>query len=212
MNGQSAPSQMLHGMTFLAFVIHIAGGEIGLVSGTIAVFARKGGYLHRKAGSVFVASKLVMAMLAVYLGFALPDEITNVFIGTFALYLGATAWMTVRRSEGASGFFEKFALIVGLCLCAPFAILTLQLAAGLPPLFPSAVPFKGPALIAIYAYDRARPRGDRRCQGRRGRQPLGRVAHFATSVAYVPQAHVGRGFGFHERIRAATARSPSSAG
>jgi hypothetical protein len=136
MNGQSAPSQMLHGMTVLAFVIHIAGGEIGLVSGTTAVFARKGGYLHRKAGSVFVASKLVMAMFAVYLGFALPDEITNVFIGTFALYLGATAWMTVRRSEGASGFFEKFALIVGLCLCAPFAILPLQLAAGLPPLVP----------------------------------------------------------------------------
>jgi hypothetical protein len=60
--------------------------------------------------------------------------------------------MTVRRREGASGFFEMWALLVALCLCAPFAILTMQLAVGLPPLFVSAVPFKGPVLIAIYAF------------------------------------------------------------
>lgn len=56
------------------------------------------------------------------------------------------------RPEGASGFFERLALFVALCLCAPFAILTFQLATGLPPLFTSAVPFKGPVLIAIYAF------------------------------------------------------------
>lgn len=152
MTGQSAPGQLLHGVTVLAFVIHIAGGAIGLVSGTVAVFARKGGNLHRKAGTVFVASMVVMAIFAIYLGFAMPDQITNVFIGTFALYLVVTAWMTVRRAEGVSGFFERFSLFVALCLCAPFAILTFQLATGLPPLFTSAVPFKGPVLIAIYAF------------------------------------------------------------
>lgn len=41
---------------------------------------------------------------------------------------------------------------MALCLCVPFAILTFQLATGLPPLFTSAVPFKGPVLIAIYAF------------------------------------------------------------
>ena len=152
MNGQSPPSLLLHGMTVLAFIIHIAGGAVGLVSGTIAVFARKGGYLHRKAGTVFVASMLVMAVFAIYLGFAVPDQITNVFIGAFVLYLVATAWMTVRRREGASGLFEKFAFFVAVCLCAPFAILTFQLAVGLPPLFTSAVPFRGAVLIAIYTF------------------------------------------------------------
>jgi len=43
-------------------------------------------------------------------------------------------------------------LFVGICLCAPFAILSFQLATGLPPLFQSAVPFKGAVLIAIYAF------------------------------------------------------------
>jgi hypothetical protein len=139
-------------VTVLAFVVHIAAGAVGLVSGTIAVMARKGGYLHRKAGTVFVASVVVTAVFAIYLGFAVPDQITNVFIGTFVLYLVVTGWMTVRRRVGASVFFEKWALLVALCLCAPFAILTVQLAVGLPPLFASAVPFKGPVLIAIYAF------------------------------------------------------------
>ncbi len=95
---------------------------------------------------------LLMATLAVYLGFAVPDQIVNVFIGSFVFYLVATAWMTVRRKEGTSGAFERFALLAALCLCAPFAILAFQLVVGLPPLFKSAVPFEGPVLIAIYAF------------------------------------------------------------
>jgi hypothetical protein len=142
---------VLHTMTTLAFVLHIGGGTLGLVSGTIAVFAPKGGRLHRTAGTVFFASMLVMATFAAWLGVVIPDRV-NVFIAVFALYFVATAWMTVRRREGAIGIPEKIALVVALCLCAPFAILTFQLAAGLPPLFRSTVPLKGPVLIAIYGF------------------------------------------------------------
>ena len=148
----STPSLLLRDMTILAFVIHIGGGFIGLASGAVAAFARKGGYLHRKAGTVFVVSMLVMATFAAYLAVAVPDQITNLFISAFAFYLVATAWMTVRRREGTTGLFEKIALFVALCLCAPFAILAFQLATGLAPLFKSAVPFEGPVLIAIYVF------------------------------------------------------------
>jgi hypothetical protein len=75
-----------------------------------------------------------MGVFAIYLGFAVPGQLTNVFIGIFALYLVTTAWMTVRRRERAPGFSEKWAFLVALCLFAPFAILTFQLAVGLPPL------------------------------------------------------------------------------
>jgi hypothetical protein len=87
MTSESAAGQLLHVMTLLAFILHIAGGAIGLVSGTVAVFVRKGGALHRKAGAIFVASMLVMGTFAVYLAMAEPDQITNVFIGTLAVYL-----------------------------------------------------------------------------------------------------------------------------
>jgi len=139
-------------MTMLAFVLHIGGGTLGLVSGTVAAVAAKGGPLHRAAGTVFFLSMLVMAIFAAYLAVVMPDQIVNVFIAAFTTYLIATAWMTVRRKEGTSGVGEKIALAVAIVLCAPFAILAFQLATGLPPLFKSAVPFEGPVLIAIYAF------------------------------------------------------------
>jgi uncharacterized membrane protein len=138
--------------TELAFVLHVGAGFIALVSGTVAACARKGGNLHRKAGTIFVVSMVVMAIFAIYLGFAIPNQRTNVFIGTFALYLVATAWMAARRRSENSGLFNKVVLFFALCLCAPFAILSFQLAMGLPPLFRSAVPFRGPVLIAIYTF------------------------------------------------------------
>ena len=143
---------MVHYLALLAFVLHIGGGAIALVSGTAAVFARKGGRLHRRAGTVFVLSMFVMAIFAVYLAIAMPGQMVNVFIGTFAFYLVATAWMTVRRREGVTCPIDKIVLLVSLCLCAPFAILSFQLATGLPPLFKSAVAFEGPVLVAIYSF------------------------------------------------------------
>lgn len=139
-------------MTILAYVLHIAAGTIALASGLIAAFARKGGYLHRKAGTLFVAGMLVMAMFAAYLAVAIPGQMVNLFIATFALYLVATGWMTVRRGAGTIGPFEKFTLLIALCLCAPFVILAFQLATGLTPSFKSAIRFEGPVLVAIYGF------------------------------------------------------------
>jgi hypothetical protein len=144
--------ELPHTLTTLAFVLHISGGTIGLVSGTVAVFAAKGGRLHRTSGNIFFGSMLVMAAFAIYLAFVMPGQIVNVFIGTFALYLVTTAWMTVRRNEGTVGFAEKVAMAVAIILCAPFVVLSFQLAMGLPPFFKSAVALEGPVLIAIYSF------------------------------------------------------------
>jgi len=139
-------------MTILAFILHIGGGMLALVAGTIAVFARKGGRLHRRAGTLFFVSMLVMAAFAAYLAVAMPDQLVNVFIAVFTTYLVTTAWFAARRRDGESGLGERIALLVAICLCAPFAVLSFQLALGLPPLFKSAVPFKGAVLIAIYSF------------------------------------------------------------
>jgi uncharacterized membrane protein len=146
------PGPWLHEVTTLAFVLHIGAGTLALVSGSVAAFARKGARLHRAAGTVFFASMVVMAVFAIWLAIAVPGQIVNVFIATFTLYLVGTAWLTVRRKEGTIGLSEKFAVAVAIILCAPFAILSFQLATGMTPLFESAVPFKGPVLIAIYGF------------------------------------------------------------
>jgi hypothetical protein len=142
---------MLHGMTILAYVLHIGAGTLGLVSGTVALFAAKGGRLHRRAGNIFFASMLVMAGFALALAVAIPDPV-NLFIAMFAAYLVTTAWMAVRRRDGTIGLADKIALLVALLLCAPFAILSFQLAFGLDPMFKSTVPFKGPVLVAVYGF------------------------------------------------------------
>jgi uncharacterized membrane protein len=139
-------------MTLLAFVVHIGAGALALASGTLAIFAGKGGRIHRTAGNVFFASMAVMAMFAIWLAVVRPGQRINVFIAIFTLYLVSTGWLTVRRRQRVIGLAEKIALGVALILCAPFAILAFQLATGLPPFLQSAVPLEGPVLIAIYSF------------------------------------------------------------
>ncbi len=136
-------------MTTLAFVLHIGGGSVALVAGTIAAFARKGGRLHRAAGNVFFVSMLVMAAFACFLAVTIPGQIGNLFGGAFAAYLVTTGWMTARRNQGALA--ERIALIAALLLLAPFVILSLQAATGDAFLFKNAVAPHGPVLIAMYS-------------------------------------------------------------
>jgi hypothetical protein len=143
---------MVADVTRLAFIPHVAGGVVGLLSGIVAMTARKGGPIHRVAGNTFFGSMLVMAAFAVLLGFIIPGELINVFIGVFVAYLVATAWVTIRRPGGVVGVAEKVGLAAALVICAPFVLLSLQLILGLPAFFHSALSFKGPLLIAIYLF------------------------------------------------------------
>jgi uncharacterized membrane protein len=40
----------------LILFLHIAGGTVGIISGAVALLARKGGRLHRAVGTVFLVS------------------------------------------------------------------------------------------------------------------------------------------------------------
>lgn len=139
-------------MTNLVLILHVVAGTIALFAGIVAMSSRKGTRTHRMAGTVFFVSMLVMAVFADYLAVAIPEQIPNLFIGTFTIYLVATAWLTVRRKERSVGIPEKIALLVILCLCVPFAILSFQLATGLAPSFKSATPLEGPVRMAIYSF------------------------------------------------------------
>ena len=141
-----------HATTMLAYGLHIGGGTLGLLSGTVAAFAAKGSNLHRRAGTIFFVSVLTMAAFAALLAIAIPGQFFNLIGRTYVIDLGVTAWMTVRRPEGAVGLPEKIAFVVVFVLCVPFALLAFQLGMGLPPFVGSAVAFEGPILIAVYAF------------------------------------------------------------
>lgn len=140
-----------HALVAAAYALHIGGGFAGLVSGFVAVFAPKGGRLHRVAGTVFVAAMTVMAAFALVISLVLPDPV-NLVISVFAFYLIFTAWLTVRRRNGRIGLAEKGALVLCLILLAPFATLSFQLMTGLKPFLTSSVALKGPIVIAITGF------------------------------------------------------------
>jgi uncharacterized membrane protein len=100
-----------------ALVLHITGAATGMASGAVALTVRKGGRLHRLAGTVFFVSMLTMSAVAAIVAPLLPDRISAV-MGLFTFYLTATAWMTVRRAPGTVGRFETGALAVAIAIVA----------------------------------------------------------------------------------------------
>jgi len=111
----------------LLLFLHIAGGTVGIISGAIALLARKGGRLHRAAGTVFLVSMLTMATIGAATSPFLPvPSMPNVVAGTLTLYLVATGWVAIKRENGRIGRFEKSGLGVALAIVAAGAIFILM--------------------------------------------------------------------------------------
>ncbi|MEA3010000.1 MAG: hypothetical protein QOJ91_1692 [Sphingomonadales bacterium] len=93
--------------------IHIAAGCLALVAGAVAIVAFKGGSLHARAGTGFVASMLVLGTTASFLEpFRNPPG--SPVGGIIVCYFVATAWMTARRRDGKPGRFEMIACALAL--------------------------------------------------------------------------------------------------
>jgi uncharacterized membrane protein len=95
--------------------VHIAGGVVGLLSGTAALIFRKGGRWHVLAGKVFVASMLIMSAFAVYLA-VLKHQPGNIGGGILTFYLILTAWLTARRRDGQTSVYDWALLLIPLAL------------------------------------------------------------------------------------------------
>lgn len=116
--GPEAP-WFLHVVAAAALILHIGGGTMGMISGGVAMFARKGGRLHRVSGTVFFVAMLFMAGVAAIVAPILPEaRWTNTTAAVFTLYLVATAWATVRRHAGEIGRFERAVVVVPLGIAA----------------------------------------------------------------------------------------------
>jgi len=98
-------------------LLHIGAGTLGMLSGFVAVFLRKGSRRHGLAGSAFVIAMLILSASGVYLAL-MKSQPGNVLGGTLTFYLVATAWMTARRRDGEPGIFDWVALLIVLTVGA----------------------------------------------------------------------------------------------
>src|SRR5258708_24884904 len=96
-------------------IVDILGGSLGLVSGTAAMTFRKGSPRHVLAGRLFVASMLIMGVLAVYLAIT-RHQPSNIGAGFLTVYLIGTAWLTARRSDGETSRFDWVVLLIPLAI------------------------------------------------------------------------------------------------
>src|SRR6516164_7805058 len=96
---------------------HIISGTLGMLSGFVAVFLRKGSRRHGIAGNVFVIAMMSLSLSGVYLAL-LKSQPGNVIGGTLTFYLVTTAWLTARRQAGRPGLIDWGALGIILTLAA----------------------------------------------------------------------------------------------
>ena len=94
--------------------IHIIAGALGILSGAMAVYAAKGGALHRKSGTIFVCAMLVMSSSGAVLA-AFGSNWATVLQAVFTFYLVVTGLLTVRR-PARSRWLDVGAMVVALTI------------------------------------------------------------------------------------------------
>lgn len=97
--------------------LHILSGTLGMLSGFVAVFFRKGSRGHGRAGDVFVISMLTLSSTGAYLAI-LKSQPGNILGGTITFYLVLTAWLTARRRSEGTNIFDWGALLVVFVIAA----------------------------------------------------------------------------------------------
>jgi uncharacterized membrane protein len=95
----------------LAF--HITAGSLAIISGFIAIFALKGGRLHRQSGNVFVYSMLALGVTGAVIA-AVRSQPANVVGGSLAAYMVGTGVLTLRRREQTFYWVDAAAMALAL--------------------------------------------------------------------------------------------------
>jgi len=103
----------------IVWAIHTPTGTLVLVAAVVAMFAKKGSVLHRKAGSWFTVFMMIMLIAGIAAAY-LKDSIIDIMLGAFVMYTVFTAWLAVHHKKNETGLLEVIALIwvVGLAIAA----------------------------------------------------------------------------------------------
>jgi uncharacterized membrane protein len=106
--------------------VHIVAGVLALVFGYVALFAAKGGTLHRKSGLLFVFALVTMSLSGALIAFW-HDSSISVVAGLLTFYFVTTALLAVRPRSDVSHRIDVAAMLFALTV----AILGFQTGFGL---------------------------------------------------------------------------------
>lgn len=103
---------LLHSFLF----VHICGAVVGLLSGFLAVFLRKGSGRHGAAGTVFFVSMLIMSASGAFIATFLRPLALNVVVALLTFYLVSTAWRAAKNRTGTTSSFDRGAMLFVLAV------------------------------------------------------------------------------------------------
>ena len=99
----------------LLLPIHVAAGGLAMIFGYVALFAKKGGTIHRRSGMFFVCAMLVMATSGSILGLSKNGAADGNWLGgLMTAYFVGTALTTVRPVSRWTRGIDVAALAVAL--------------------------------------------------------------------------------------------------
>ena len=96
--------------------VHISAGGAAILLGATALIARKGAWLHRRAGLLFVSAMVAMGMSGSVLALLRSWTDTNTLGGFMSAYFVVTALTTVRPATAWTRRLDRGALLVALGL------------------------------------------------------------------------------------------------
>jgi len=126
----------------LFLILHIAGGSLAVLSGYAALFAPKGGWLHRRAGMLFVYAMIALGAGAMVVGLARGKS--TWLGGPIVFYLVVTGMLTVRPMDTPSRNRDIALMLLGLVsgLASAFFPISAIMTSGGAPTPPGTVPLK----------------------------------------------------------------------
>jgi uncharacterized membrane protein len=97
----------------VAYAVHILAGALALLSGFVALYARKGAALHRRSGTLFVRAMLTMCAFGTFIAIARSvAPALNVSMGVLTAYLVVTSLTTVRPPAAGPRWLDRGLMLV----------------------------------------------------------------------------------------------------
>jgi uncharacterized membrane protein len=112
-------------MLLFILVLHIVGGAVGLLTGTVNFFAKKGGNFHKIVGKLFVYGMLTSSVCSLVLSILHPNYLLFM-IGIFTLYMVGTGirYIHFKKLESYKAGLLDWILTVALLVAAIFFMIT----------------------------------------------------------------------------------------
>ena len=116
--------RLMDGITY----VHVAAASLGLLTGAVALAARKGRHLHIRAGRVFAVTMAIMAITGGVMS-GLAGKPFDALSGLMTCYMLATAFLAFRPEQ--PGAASALPVLGAACLTGYLAVEVIGLTAGI---------------------------------------------------------------------------------